>query len=201
MKRVLVAMLLGLVAAAGACSDSPSSPSSSSSSSTSSSGSSGGARVSVRLTAGPFDSAKAILVTFSRVRLYRGSPSNFTDVALSGGGGQYTCDLKKLQSTDAEIAVGSLPAGAYSQIGLVIQSAAVYIDSPTANAACAASIPAPGGRSAALSVPGSEIPLPRNFDLNGDAVLRLSFDTEQSIHVIGENSFSFSPVLSVLGVS
>jgi hypothetical protein len=144
-----------------------------------------------------------VLVTFSRVRVYRGSPTNLSDVPLSGGGGQYTCDLKKLSSSDGEIAVGNLPSGAYSQVGIVIQRVTVHIDNPTANAPCAPSIPEPGGRSATLAAPAGEIPVPHNFDVKatGDTVLRLNFNTEQSIRVTGENTFSLTPVITVLGVS
>jgi hypothetical protein len=155
----------------------------------------------VRLRAAPLPQAKAVLLTFSRIRIFRGSPTDFTDVPLSGGG-RYTCDLNQLTS-DAEIAVGSVPAAAYSQVSLTLQSVTVYIDNSTVNAPCATSIPAPGGRSAELSVPAGDIALPRNFDVKAgvDTVMRLNFNTEGSIHLTGTNSFSLTPVFSVLSVS
>lgn len=121
-------------------------------------------------------------------------------MALSGG--QITCDLNKLTS-NAEIAVSAVPGAAYSQIGLVIQSATVYIDNATAGSPCAASIPPPGGRSAALTIPAGEIALPRNFDVKtgADTIMRLGFNTGQSIRLTGTNTFSFTPVFSVLGAS
>jgi hypothetical protein len=124
-------------------------------------------------------------------------------VPLSGGGSTYTCDLKKLVSTDGEIAVGVVPAAAYSQVSVVLQSATVYIDSPSGSNACATSIIAPGGRSAALTVPAGEIAMPFNFDVRtgNDGTLRLNFATEQSIRGTGDNTFTFSPVMSVVGVS
>jgi hypothetical protein len=155
----------------------------------------------VRLHAEPYAQAKAVLVTFSRVRIYRGSPTNFTDTTFASGSGQITCDLNKLAG-DAEIVTSIVPGAAYSQIGLVIQSATAYIDNPT-NTTCAASIPAPGGRSSALTVPAGEIALPRNFDAKAgaDTIVRLNFNTDQSLRVTGENSFSFTPVMSVLSVT
>lgn len=198
MRHLCAIVLSGAVAlAAFACSDSPASPSAASSSSTSANG----GRLFVRFSAAPLAQAKAVLVTFSRIRIYRGSPTDFTDLPLSTGG-QYTCDLNKLTS-EAEISVSAVPAAAYSQVGLTLQSATVYIDNPTANAPCAASIPAPGGRSAALAVPAGEIALPRNFDVKAgvDTVMRLNFNTEQSIRVAGANSFTLTPVFSVLSVS
>jgi hypothetical protein len=152
------------------------------------------------LRAAPLPQGKAVLMTFSRIRIYRGSPTEFTDVALSGG--RITCDLNKLAS-EAEIAVAAVPGTAYSQVGLVIQSATVYVDNETASSPCAASIPAPGGRSAALTIPAGEIALPSNFDVKTgvDTVMRLNFNTEQSIRVAGTNSFTFAPVFSVVSVS
>ena len=202
MRHVCAVVLSGAVAlAASACSDSPASPSGTpSGTSTPSSNPANNARLLVRLSAAPLPQGKAVLMTFSRLRIYRGSPTDFTDVALSGG--QITCDMNRLTS-DAEIAASAVPGAAYSQVGLVIQSATVYVDNETVGPPCAASIPVPGGRSAALTIPAGEIALPRNFDVRtgADTVMRLNFNTEQSIRLVGTNSFSFAPVFSVLSVS
>ena len=203
MRHVCAVVLSGAVAlAASACSDSPASPSGTpSGTSTPSSNPANNARLLVRLSAAPLPQGKAVLMTFSRLRIYRGSPTDFTDVALSGG--QITCDMNRLTS-DAEIAASAVPGAAYSQVGLVVQSATVYVDNETASSSpCAASIPAPGGRSAALTIPSGEIALPRNFDVRtgADTVMRLNFNTEQSIRLVGTNSFTFTPVFSVLSVS
>jgi hypothetical protein len=203
-KRALMMMLGAAVAlGAAACGDSPAAPSSSATPPSSAPpASSGNGRLLVRLHAEPYAQAKAVLVTFSRVRIYRGSPTNFTDTTFASGSGQITCDLNKLAG-DAEIVTSIVPAAAYSQIGLVIQSATAYIDNPTASTACAASIAAPGGRASALAVPAGEIAVPRNFDTKAgaDTIMRLNFNSDQSIRVTGENSFSFTPVFSVLSVS
>jgi len=203
MRHLCAVVLSGAVAlAASACSDSPASPSGTpSGTSTPSSNPANNARLLVRLSAAPLPQGKAVLMTFSRLRIYRGSPTDFTDVALSGG--QITCDMNRLTS-DAEIAASAVPGAAYSQVGLVVQSATVYVDNETASSSpCAASIPAPGGRSAALTIPSGEIALPRNFDVRTgvDTVMRLSFNAEQSIRLVGTNSFTFTPVFSVLSVS
>jgi len=211
MRHVCAVVLSGAVAlAASACSDSPASPSPSDTSTGTSTPSPGtstpspspanNARLLVRLIAGTLPQGKAVLMTFSRIRIYRGSPTDFTDLALSGG--HITCDVNKLTS-DAEIAASAVPGAAYSQVGLVIQSATVYVDNETVGSPCAASIPTPGGRSAALTIPAGEIALPRNFDVRTgvDTVMRLSFNAEQSIRLVGTNSFTFTPVFSVLSVS
>ena len=198
MRHLCAVVLSGAVAlAASACSDSPASPSGTSGSSSIPANS---GRLLVRLSAPPLQQARAVLMTFSRLRIYRGSPTDFTDVALSGG--QVTCDLNKL-SGEAEIAASIVPGAAYSQVGLVVQSATVYIDNATAGSPCAASIPSPGGRSAPLTIPAGEIAVPRNFDVRtgAETIMRLNFNTEQSIRVTGTNTFSFAPVFSVLSVS
>jgi hypothetical protein len=97
-----------------------------------------------------------------------------------------------------------VPAAGYSQVGLVVQSATVYVDNETAvSSPCGASIPAPGGRSAALTIPAGEVALPRNFDVRAgvETIMRLSFNAEQSIRLVGTNSFTYTPVFSVLSVS
>ncbi len=208
---VCATVVLGMAACGG--SDAPTSPSTPSAPSPAAPAptpapptpppSSGTGRLLVRLAAGSFDPAASVLATVARVRVYRGSPTDFSDVTLTGGGSQYTCDLKKLISAEGEIAVGTVPAGAYSQVSLVLQSVTVHIDNPTATTPCAPSIPQPGGRSAALTMPAGEIALPRNFDVRTgtDVILRLNFHTEQSIRVVGPNTFTFTPVFSVLSVS
>jgi hypothetical protein len=200
---VIVAGALAL--AVSACSDSPASPSDTSTG-TSTGGSTSptipanNGRLLVRFGASPLPQGKAVLMTLSRIRIYRGSPTDFSDVTLSGG--QITCDLNKLTS-EAEIAASAVPGAAYSQVGLVVQSATVYVDNESAGSPCATSISAPGGRSAALSVPAGEIALPRNFDVRTgvDTVMRLNFNTEQAIRLTGTNTFSFTPMFSVLSVS
>jgi hypothetical protein len=206
MRYLFAVFLSGVVAVAtAACNgDSPASPSQTPSGSLPASGSpipANNGRLFVRLSAGTLPQGKAVLVTFSRVRVYRGSPTAFTDLPLSLGG-TYTCDLNKLTS-DAELAVGNVPAAGYSQIGLVMQSATVYIDNPSGGAPCATSIPAPGGRAAPLTVPGGEIALPRNFDVRvgAETVMRLNFNTEQSIRPAAGDTFTLTPVFSVVGVS
>src|SRR5262245_40739435 len=108
MKHISMAVLIAALAIAmAACDDSPSSPSST------------GPRFNLRLTSSSYAGGQAILMTFVRVRAFR-SPNDFTDVALPANAGQVTCDLKKLQSTDGEIAAGTLPAGRYTEVRVQI---------------------------------------------------------------------------------
>ena len=113
--RILATILIGAAAlAATACDDSPTSPSSD-------------GRFVLRLSASTFGAAPAVLVTFTRVRVLSSSGGTM-DVPLPGGAAQFTCDLRRLQASDGEIAVGALPAGDYGEVRLQIQSATLYLD-------------------------------------------------------------------------
>ena len=138
MKWVPAVLLLALALAATACDDSPSSPSPNT-------------RFTLRLTSSAYSSAPAVLVTFSRVRAVRSSGGS-EDVSLPNGASTFTCDLRRLQSSDGEIAAGALATGDYSEVRLMIQSVTLYLDNPS-DAACAANLRAPGGRSASVSGP------------------------------------------------
>ena len=191
MKHLSMAIILVAIAVGStACSDSPSSPSSSNS-----------GRLNLRLTASSFAGGQALLVTFARVRAFR-SPGDFTDVALPGNAAQLTCDLKKLQSTDGEIAVGPLPNGRYTEVRVQIQSATLYLDSPSVDI-CAANARTPGGRTAPVALSPGEIVIPREFRVEGgaDTTIRIGLNTEQSIRPASGGSYTFTPIVSVLSVS
>lgn len=191
MKHVSRAILFAAIACVSvACGDSPSSPSSSNS-----------ARFNLRLTASSFAGGQALLVTFARVRAFR-SPGDFTDVALPGNAAQITCDLKKLQSTDGEIAVGPLPNGRYTEVRVLIQSATLYLDSPSVDI-CAANARTPGGRTAPMALSPGEIVISREFRVEdgADTTIRIGLNTEQSIRAASSGSYTFTPIVNVLSVS
>jgi hypothetical protein len=191
MKHVSRAILFAAIACVSvACGDSPSSPSSSNS-----------ARFNLRLTASSFAGGQALLVTFARVRAFR-SPGDFTDVALPGNAAQITCDLKKLQSTDGEIAVGPLPNGRYTEVRVLIQSATLYLDNPSVDI-CAANARTPGGRTAPMALSPGEIVISREFRVEdgADTTIRIGLNTEQSIRAASSGSYTFTPIVNVLSVS
>jgi len=191
MKTISRAILFVAIAfMAAACDDSPSSPSSSN-----------GPQFNLRLNASSFASGQVLAVTFSRVRAFR-SPSDFTDVALPGNATQLTCDLKKLQSVDGEIAVGPLPAGRYTEVRVQIQSATLYLDSPGVDI-CAANFRTPSGRTAAVALSPGEIVLSREFTVQTgtDTTMRIGLNTEQSFRATGSGSYTFTPSVTVLSVS
>ena len=191
MKHVSIGVLFAAIACVSvACGDSPSSPSSSNS-----------ARFNLRLTASSFPGGEAVMVTFARVRAFR-APGDFTDVALPGNAAQLTCDLKKLQSTDGEIAVGPLPNGRYTEVRVLIQSATLYLDSPSVDI-CAANARTPSGRTAAMALSPGEIVISREFrvESGADTTIRIGLNSEQSIHAASGGAYTFTPIVNVLSVS
>ena len=189
MKRVAAVILCGMVAStAGACGDSPTSPSP-------------GGRFIVRLSGGSLPTGQALLVTFARVRAVGTSGAAF-DVPFPNGASQFTCDLKKLQSSDGEIAIGTVPPGDYGGVRLQILSATFYLDNSISDAACGASLRTPSGRAAVMAVTPSDVSLANRFtvDENGDTTIRIGVNTEQSVRLNGNGSYTFAPTMTVLSV-
>ncbi len=190
MKYVSTMVLLGSLAlGATACSDSPSSPSS-------------GSNFNLRLRDSPFTDAKAVLVTFSSVRTHR-SDSDWTTVPFANDATTRTCDLKKLETSEDVLGTAALPAGHYTQVRLVVQSATLYFDNPSSGTACAASITPPAGNSAAVEIPSGEVKLNREFDISASTPLTMliDFDGDRSIHQTGNGRYTMSPVITVMSVN
>jgi hypothetical protein len=152
----------------------------------------------VMLKDSPFNDAKAVLITFTDVSAHRSGEGGFTTI----GTGTRTCDLKKLQSSQDVLGVGTIPQGHYTQIRLVVSSAVIYFDNAASGSACAASIAAPAGRSSPVEIPSGEIKLNREFDvtLNSATTMVLDFDGDKSIRETGNNRFMMSPVIEVVSV-
>jgi hypothetical protein len=179
-----------LVVGAAACSDSPSSPTLS------------GGNFTLRMRDTPFSDAKAVLVTFSSVRAHR-SDSDWTVVPFVNAATTRTCDLKKLETSEDVLGTASLPTGHYTQVRLVVQSAMLFFDNASTGSACATTITAPAGASAALEIPSGEVRLNREFDVTSSATttMLLDFDGDQSIRLTGNNRYMMTPVITILSVS
>jgi len=181
----LSALALAAALAAGtlACSDSPSSPSLS------------GGNFNLRLRDAPFTDAKAVLVTFSSVRAHR-SDSDWTVVPFINAATTRTCDLKKLETSEDILGTAALPAGHYTQVRLMVQSATLFFDNPSSGSACASSIAAPAGANAVLDIPSGEVKLNRDFDITSSSTMTMlvDFDGNQSIHLTGSGKYMMSPV-------
>lgn len=188
--RLLTATAIVCLGAAAACGDSPTGPS----------GSTGTMMLMLKDT--PFADARAVLVTFSEVTAHRSTEADFTRVPFSGGATSRTCDLKKLETAQDVLGTGPLAAGQYTQIRLVVASAALYFDNAAAGAACAASIAPPAGRSAPLEIPSGEVKLSRQFEVpaGGATTMLLDFDGDRSIRETGNNRYLMTPVITVVSV-
>lgn len=193
MRLVTAIALAAALAAAAACGSSPSSPSGS------------GATLNISLKDSPFSDAKALLVTFSGVSVHKSDQADdtWTTLPFSGGATSRTCDLKKLQTAQDVLGTGALATGHYTMVRLVVSSATLYFDNASSGSACAASITAPAGASASVTVPSGEVKLNREFDVpaSGATTILLDFDGDQSVHQQGNGSYSMTPVISVVSVS
>lgn len=183
---VATAVAIGVVA----CSDAPSSPSSL-----------GGGNFNLQLKDSPFTDAKAVFVTFSSVRVHR-TDSEWTSLTFANSATSRTCDLKKLETATDVLGAASLPAGHYTQVRLVVQSGTLYFDNASSGAACAPTLTAPAGASAALDIPSGEVKLNRGFELKEGATMNmlLDFDGDKSIHQTGNGRYMMSPVIAVVSV-
>ena len=193
MRHVCRALLVVGVALTwvGCSSSSPSAPSSA------------GSTLNVMIKDSPYSDAKALLVTFSEVSAHVSGAGGFTVLPFSGGGTSRTCDLKKLATAQDILGTGTLAAGHYTQVRLVVTSATLYFDNPSSGAACAPTIAAPAGKSASVTVNSGDIKLNREFDVTatGATTILVDFNGDQSVQQQGNGSYSMSPVIAVVSVS
>ena len=164
------------------------------------SGPSGSGTLYVRLTDSPFTDAKAVIVTFSEVSAHR-EDSAWAAVPFGGGATSWSCDLKRLQGPQDVLGGGTLTAGHYTQIRLMVSNATIYFDNPTTEAAaCAATLAAPAGSRASVTIPSGEVKLNRGFDLaaDGTTTIVLDLDGDKSIiHQAGTGTYIMNPVVSI----
>ena len=148
----------------------------------------------------PFSDAKAVLVTFSQVSVHKDTDADFVTVPFDGGASMRTCDLKKLETAQDVLGVGSLPAGHYTQVRLLVSEATIYFDSESTGDACSASITAPSGAKAGLTIPSGEVKLNREFDIpsGGSTSMLLDFDGDRSISQTGNGTYMMRPVIAVV---
>jgi Domain of unknown function (DUF4382) len=169
-------------------------------------GPSGSGTLRMTLKDSPFTDAKALLVTFSEVDAHQSDTTEGTWAKLdfAGGATLRTCDLKKLQTAQDVLGIGTLTAGHYTQVRLVVSSAVIYFETPTppADPACAPTMAAPAGRSANVTIPSGEVKLNREFDVpaNGATTMLLDFDGDGSVHLTGSGQYMMSPVIHIVSV-
>ena len=189
MRWILAVIVLASLAVWACGGDSPTSPSS-------------GSSFRLMLRDAPFADARAVLVTFSEVTAHRATEADFTRLPFGASATSRTCDLKKLQTTQDVLGVGTLPEGQYTQIRLVVSSATLYFDNAATGDACAATIAAPAGRNAPLEIPSGEVKLNRQFTVpaSGSTTMLLDFDGDRSIRETGNGRYMMTPVIAVVSV-
>ena len=185
------AVVAGCTAGAIGCGGSPSGPS----------GASG--TLNVMLKDSPFSDAKAVLVTFTEVSAHKDTDANFTKLTFAGGATSRTCDLKKLETAQDVLGIGTLEAGHYTQVRLLVSEAKLYFDNASIGDACSASIAAPPGASASLTIPSGEVKLNRQFEVpaGGSTTMLLDFDGDRSITQTGNNTYTMRPVIAIVSVN
>jgi len=170
-------------------------------SSTGPSGSTGTLRM--MLTDSPFTDAKSLFITFSEVDTHKSDTAEdaWSKVEFPNGATR-TCDLKKLQTAQDVLGLGALPVGHYTQVRLVVKSAVVYLDTAATGDACGASLTAPPGRFANVTIPSGEVKLNREFDVSAGTttMMVLDFDGDKSVHETGSLQYTMSPVIGVVSV-
>jgi hypothetical protein len=158
--------------------------------------------LTVNLKDGPYADARAMLVTFSGVSAHH-ADEEWQTLTFAGSVPTLTCDLKRLVNVFDVLGTGQLLAGHYTQIRVVVQSAALY-SSPTPETAapCAQTMTPPDGLIGALEIPSGEVKLNRQFTIpeGGATKILLDFDGDRSVNAMGNGRFSMTPVISIVSV-
>jgi hypothetical protein len=152
----------------------------------------------------PFTDAKSLLVTFSEVDAHKSDTTDgsWSKLPFAGGGTTRTCDLKKLETAQDVLGTGPLATGHYTQVRLVVSSAVIYFDNAATGEACAATMAAPAGRTAPVTIPSGEVKLNREFEVTSGTptTMLLDFDGDKSVRDNGNGQYSMSPVIAVVSV-
>lgn len=191
MRTITVLAVVAAIGVAAACGDNVTSPS-------------GSGRLNLMIKDTPYSDARALLVTFSEVTAHREGEGGFSRVPFGDTAAtSRTCDLKKLVDAQDVLGVGTLPEGHYTQVRLVVSSAALYFENPSTGPACATTMPVPAGRSAVLEIPSGEVRLNREFDViaAGATTMLIDFDGERSVNELGNGRFRMTPVIGVVSVN
>lgn len=186
--RFTIALAMALAITVSACGDSATGPT-------------GSSRLTVMLKDTPFADAKSLLVTFTEVSVHK-AEGEWITVPFSGEASTRTCDLKKLTSAQDVLGTGPLTPGRYTMVRLTVSSAALYFENAAAGPACAPTVAAPAGRTAALEIPSGVVRLNRQFELteSGGTTMLLDFDGDRSVRETGNGRYMMTPVITVVSV-
>jgi hypothetical protein len=158
--------------------------------------------LTVNLKDSPYADAKAMLVTFSGVSAHH-ADEEWQTLTFAGNPAPttLTCDLKRLVNVFDVLGTGQILAGHYTQLRVVVQSAALY-SSATEGAACAANMTPPAGLIGSVEIPSGEVKLNREFTIpeGGVTKILIDFDGDRSVREMGNGRFSMTPVIAIMSV-
>jgi hypothetical protein len=160
--------------------------------------------LTVNLKDGPYADAQAMLVTFSGVSAHH-ADEEWQTLAFAGNPAPttLTCDLKRLVNVFDVLGTGQILAGHYTQLRVVVQSAALYSSpTPEGTPACAATMTPPSGLIGNVEVPSGEVKLNREFTIpeGGATKILIDFDGDRSVREMGNGRFSMTPVIAIMSV-
>lgn len=161
-------------------------------------GPSGSGTLRMTIKDSPFSEAMALLVTFTDVSVHRSDTPDGTWTTLTTG--PRTCDLKRLVNAQDVLGTAPLTAGHYTQIRLLVASAAMSYTQATTGETCAASFSLTNPLN--VTIPSGEVKLNREFDIaaNSTTSILIDFDGDKSMREMGNGSYSMSPVISIVSV-
>ena len=162
-------------------------------------GPSGSGTLRMALKDSPFSDAKALLVTFTDVSVHQSDTPDGAWTKLTTG--PRTCDLKRLQNSQDVLGTNTLTAGHYTQIRLLVATAAISFAEATTGDTCAASFTLTQP-TVNVTIPSGEVKLNREFDIapNSTTSILLDFDGDKSVREMGNGSYAMSPVISIVTV-
>jgi Domain of unknown function (DUF4382) len=158
--------------------------------------------LTVNLKDGPYADAMAMLVTFSSVSAHH-TDSEWQPLAFPAPATKLTCDLKKLVNAFDLLGTGQILAGHYTQLRVVVESAALYSSpTPVGAPACAETMTPPDGLMGSVEIPSGEVKLNRQFTIPeaGATKILLDFDGDRSVNATGTGQFRMTPVITILSV-
>jgi uncharacterized protein DUF4382 len=162
-------------------------------------GPSGSGTLRMMIKDSPFSDAQALLVTFQKVSVHQSDTPDgaWTDVTTT----PRTCDLKRLQNVQDILGTTTLTAGHYTQIRLVVATAAIFFNEKTTGDTCAASFTM-ATQPTNVTIPSGEVKLNREFDIQSNTTnsISLDFDGDKSVREMGNGAYSMSPVISIVAV-
>jgi Domain of unknown function (DUF4382) len=158
--------------------------------------------LTVNLKDGPYADAQAMLVTFSGVSAHH-ADEEWQPLKFAADATTLTCDLKKLVNVFDVLGTGQILAGHYTQLRVVVESAALYSSpTPADGPACAATMTPPAGLIGTVEIPSGEVKLNREFTIpeGGATKILIDFDGDRSVHAMGNGRFSMTPVIAIMSV-